>query len=133
MLFENNCPILEVTVDGHSAGRCWFHLPDGKTCERHGDVSEARELYVATGLAYPRGGPLMPTETRDPIEARWNTEFGMDLPTCTDCGGCGLGYGSVEHHHRCASAPDGALTADNEHWGYLGHNPYVPPTTKETD
>lgn len=47
--FKNNCPILEVTGDGRSAGRCWFYLPDGKTCERHGDVSEARDMYVTTG------------------------------------------------------------------------------------
>ena len=34
-----NCPILEQTADGDCVGRCWFHLPDGKTCPRHGNVS----------------------------------------------------------------------------------------------
>lgn len=33
-----NCPVLERTGDGHPVGRCWFHLPDGKTCPRHGDI-----------------------------------------------------------------------------------------------
>ena len=43
-----NCPILEVTGDNVPCGRCWFYLPDGKTCPRHGDVSAAVELYKKT-------------------------------------------------------------------------------------
>lgn len=46
----NNCPIREVTADGVSVGRCYFHLPDGKTCERHGDVSWEVEHHKKTGL-----------------------------------------------------------------------------------
>lgn len=34
-----NCPIIEQTADGTPVGRCWMHLPDEKTCPRHGDVS----------------------------------------------------------------------------------------------
>ena len=44
-----NCPIRERTGDGISVGRCWFYLPDGKTCPRHGDVSVAVERYKLTG------------------------------------------------------------------------------------
>ena len=40
-----NCPILEVTGDGVPCGRCWYYLYDGKTCPRHGDVSEAVKLF----------------------------------------------------------------------------------------
>lgn len=46
----SNCPINERTDDGHYVGRCWFHLADGKTCSRHGDVSKAVEKYQATGM-----------------------------------------------------------------------------------
>ncbi len=74
----------------------------------------------------------MSTATTDPIEVRWNAEFKLDLPTCTDCGGRGLGYGSVQHHHRCASMPDDVLTANDEIWEWLGHDPYTPPKP-ETD
>lgn len=41
-----NCPINEQTADGAVVGRCWFYLPDGKTCKRHGDVSDAVERYM---------------------------------------------------------------------------------------
>ena len=44
-----NCPIKEQTGDGEVVGRCWFHLPDGKTCPRHGDVSVEVEFFEATG------------------------------------------------------------------------------------
>ena len=44
-----NCPINEQTGDGRTVGRCWFHLPDGKTCPRHGDVSEEVERWLQTG------------------------------------------------------------------------------------
>ena len=43
-----NCPIRERTGDGVSVDRCWFYLPDGKTCPRHGDVSDAVKVYEAT-------------------------------------------------------------------------------------
>lgn len=48
-LFSNNCPISECTADGVPVGRCWFYLKDGKTCPRHGNVSEAVKHYIATG------------------------------------------------------------------------------------
>lgn len=44
-----NCPIQEQTADGHCVGRCWFHLPDGKTCPRHGDVSIEIDRFNKTG------------------------------------------------------------------------------------
>ena len=44
-----NCPINETTADGVPVGRCWFHLKDGKTCPRHGDVTLAVEHFVKTG------------------------------------------------------------------------------------
>jgi len=44
-----NCPINEVTGDNIRCGRCWYYLPDGKTCPRHGDVSEAVKTYQETG------------------------------------------------------------------------------------
>ena len=47
------CPIIESTADGDLVGRCWFYLYDGKTCERHGDVSEAVEHYKITGDLTP--------------------------------------------------------------------------------
>jgi hypothetical protein len=45
---EANCPIIEQTGDGVNCGRCWFYLPDGKTCPRHGDVSVAVNKYKLT-------------------------------------------------------------------------------------
>ena len=45
-----NCPIRERTGDGVSCGRCWFYLPDGKTCPRHGDVSVAVITYEQTQM-----------------------------------------------------------------------------------
>lgn len=44
-----NCPIREFTADGECVGRCWFFLPDGKTCERHGDVSKSVGKFEKTG------------------------------------------------------------------------------------
>lgn len=44
-----NCPINEQTADGHLVGRCWYHLPDGITCPRHGEVSNEVLHYMATG------------------------------------------------------------------------------------
>lgn len=43
------CPIRERTANGVSVGRCWHHLPDGHTCERHGDVTAAVAKYIETG------------------------------------------------------------------------------------
>lgn len=45
--FIRNCPVIETTADGVSAGRCWFYMEDGKTCPRHGDVTSAlhRKTY----------------------------------------------------------------------------------------
>lgn len=48
-----NCPINERTADGDLVGRCWFYLPDGKTCPRHGDVSTAVITFEATGELTP--------------------------------------------------------------------------------
>lgn len=44
-----NCPIHEQTGDGKGVGRCWFYLPDGKTCPRHGDVSVEVTEFETTG------------------------------------------------------------------------------------
>lgn len=45
-----NCPINEQTGDGRVFGRCWFHLPDGVTCPRHGDVSFEVEVFKKEGV-----------------------------------------------------------------------------------
>ncbi len=45
----NNCPVREHTGDGDPCGRCYFHLADGKTCPRHGDVSDAVRTFLASG------------------------------------------------------------------------------------
>ena len=37
-LHPNNCAVRERTADGAFCGVCWFHLPDGVTCPRHGVV-----------------------------------------------------------------------------------------------
>lgn len=44
-----NCPIIEQMGDGTTVGRCWFHLPDGKTCSRHGDVSVEVRIFQRYG------------------------------------------------------------------------------------
>lgn len=44
-----NCPINEQVADGHNVGRCWYHLPDGKTCPRHGDVEVEVKHFEETG------------------------------------------------------------------------------------
>ena len=44
-----NCPIREFTADWVPVGRCWFHLSDGKTCPRHGDVGNAVRRFNETG------------------------------------------------------------------------------------
>ena len=48
-LWDKNCPINEQTGDGRVCGRCYFYLPDGETCPRHGDVSVEVEKYRKTG------------------------------------------------------------------------------------
>lgn len=60
-----NCPINEQTGDGTIAGRCWFHLPDGKTCPRHGDVTVEVKRFEETGkLTLER---LMSVATEPPL------------------------------------------------------------------
>ena len=44
-----NCPINEQTGSRVVVGRCWFHLPDGKTCPRHGDVSAPVAKFECEG------------------------------------------------------------------------------------
>ena len=44
-----NCPINEQTGDGALVGRCWFYLPDGHTCPRHGDVTPEVEQFLREG------------------------------------------------------------------------------------
>lgn len=41
----NSCPVIERTADGVRVGRCWFHLRDGKTCRRHGDIDKLPDNY----------------------------------------------------------------------------------------
>ena len=45
-----NCPINEQTADGVTVGRCYFHLEDGHTCPRHGDVSVEVERCDRDGM-----------------------------------------------------------------------------------
>ncbi len=52
-----NCPIRERTGDGVFVGRCWYYLPDGVTCPRHGDVTEAVKTFEATGKLTPEPMP----------------------------------------------------------------------------
>lgn len=44
-----NCPINEQTADGVIVGRCWYYLPDGHTCPRHGDVTIEVEKFMVNG------------------------------------------------------------------------------------
>lgn len=55
-----NCPVNERTADGDLVGRCWFHLPDGRTCPRHGDVGDAVEFYRTTGRLTPEPPAVRP-------------------------------------------------------------------------
>jgi hypothetical protein len=43
-----HCPINEQTADGIVVGRCMFHLKDGTTCPRHGDVGPEVEWFKKT-------------------------------------------------------------------------------------
>lgn len=52
-----NCPINERTGDGVLVGRCWYYLPDGVTCPRHGDVSKAVALFQESGKLTPERMP----------------------------------------------------------------------------
>lgn len=45
----NNCAIREFTADHVSVGRCCHGLAEGDVCPRHGDVSDAMELYRSYG------------------------------------------------------------------------------------
>ncbi len=46
-----NCPIDEQTADGDLVGRCYLHLPDGKTCPRHGDVGPEVDRFNKTRVS----------------------------------------------------------------------------------
>ena len=48
-LYWNCCAVLERTRDDAELGRCHMPLKDGKTCPRHGDVTEAMVRYRTTG------------------------------------------------------------------------------------
>ena len=48
-----NCPIEELTGDGEVVGRCYFYLPDGKTCPRHGNVEQEVSIFKDTGICTP--------------------------------------------------------------------------------
>ena len=65
-----HCPIRELTADGYPAGRCWYYLPDGVTCERHGDVAEYVDIHERTGhltsentMRKDRGQPTFPVRS----------------------------------------------------------------------
>lgn len=49
MSHSTNCPILEQTADGVNVGRCCYHLPDGQTCPRHGNVAVEVAENISTG------------------------------------------------------------------------------------
>jgi hypothetical protein len=62
-----HCPIKQVTADGYPAGRCWYHLSDGKTCPTHGDVAKYVQICTDTGrltsentMRKDRGQPTLP-------------------------------------------------------------------------
>lgn len=61
-----NCPINEQTGDGKPVGRCYFHLEDGHTCPRHGDVTpevarfeQEGRLTLENELRERRGQPKL--------------------------------------------------------------------------
>jgi hypothetical protein len=65
-----DCPINEQTGDGATCGRCCFHLPDGITCPRHGDVSVEVERFNREGhitlenvIRKRKGLPLLGKDT----------------------------------------------------------------------
>lgn len=45
------------------------------------------------------------------------------VPTCSECGGWGLGYASIEHHHECQVAAGitewKPILANDKHWDWL--------------
>ena len=66
-----HCPINEQTADGDCVGRCWHTLTDGKTCPRHGDVSDEVRRFEETGrctlenvMRKRKGLPLLEKERR---------------------------------------------------------------------
>lgn len=52
-MHSHNCPIIERTADGDLVGRCWYYLPDGKTCQRHGNVEKEVTVYKKHGRLTP--------------------------------------------------------------------------------
>ena len=68
---EMNCPIIEQTADGVRCGRCDFHLLDGRTCPRHGDVGpevdQWNEIHLTTlenVMRKRKGLPTFPLERK---------------------------------------------------------------------
>ena len=54
------------------------------------------------------------------IHVVYNEIYKLEMPTCDVCGGCGLGYGSGQHHHTC-TVEGSVVAADDELWEWLGH------------
>jgi len=83
-----NCPINEEIADGDLVGRCWFHLEDGKTCERHGDVSVAVSMFESNGKLvkesdfYAMPNPLKPPSGR----LRYASDSNKPSDFCSKCG-----------------------------------------------
>jgi len=81
-----NCPINEETSDGALVGRCWFHLENGKTCERHGDVSAALIMFKSTGnLVNESDFYALPKLPKPPLN-RLLYETDTSLECCHVCG-----------------------------------------------
>ena len=59
------------------------------------------------------------------ITVIYNKEMDFEVPTCDECTGYGLGYGSVTHHLACsiAAAIPSATRVANDIWAHLGHEP----------
>lgn len=59
----------------------------------------------------------------------------FNVPTCGECGGWGLNTIIVVHHHTCpvaAAIKDWtAITANDNHWEWLGHEPYRGPNNDQ--
>lgn len=43
------CPVREKTADGNSVGRCWLSVGRDNLCIRHGDVTDAVQVYKELG------------------------------------------------------------------------------------
>lgn len=50
-IMPSNCPVIEQTAEGVEVGVCTFHMPDGHTCPRHGDVNALAIFKDAETLA----------------------------------------------------------------------------------